>query len=186
MTTPEPFLHHIPLCVDLDGTVTRRDTLWISMFQGLRKAPSLLTKIPYWYFRYGRSILKSRLAEHYLPCPTRLDYYDEFLDYLRIQKERQRRLILVTGAHRLIAEAVSDYLGLFDECLGTVPGTNLSGKTKRDYLLQRFGEQGFDYAGNHRVDLPIWQVARTVIIVNASPLVRKEAERIGRTEVVFS
>jgi phosphoserine phosphatase len=183
--TAEAFLAHIPLCVDMDGTLTRRDTLWLSMQMAIRKDLTLTAKIPYWYFRHGRAVLKSRLAEHYLPSPSHLDYHQEFLDYLHVQKERKRRLILVTGAHRLIAEAVGDYLGLFDECLGTVPGTNLSGKVKRDYLIQRFGEQGFDYAGNHRVDLPIWEVSRTILIVNASPRVRAQAENIGRTEIIF-
>ncbi len=43
---------------------------------------------------------------------------------------------------------------MFDEVHGTDPGNNLSGSRKADRLVERFGEKGFDYVGDHAVDLP--------------------------------
>ncbi|MEO0454693.1 MAG: haloacid dehalogenase-like hydrolase [Verrucomicrobiota bacterium] len=184
--TVEPaHLGRVPLCVDLDGTLIRNDTLWVSMACLIRTSPVNLFLIPWWYLRSGRAMMKCQIAERCLPSAQNLPYHKGFMKYLKVQKDRGRRLILVTGAHRLIAEAVSSYTGMFDECIGTVAGLNLSGKAKAEHLVQRFGEQGFDYAGNHHVDLSVWKASRSIIIVNAPPSVRKKAEAIGRTEAIF-
>ena len=39
---------------------------------------------------------------------------------------------------------------------------------KAEALVERFGERGFDYAGNSVADLPVWEHARRAIVVNAS------------------
>ena len=38
-----------------------------------------------------------------------------------------------------------------------------------------FGEKGFDYVGNSKVDLKVWSHAREAVIVNASGSVIREA-----------
>jgi 4-hydroxybenzoate polyprenyltransferase len=42
-------------------------------------------------------------------------------------------------------------------------------------LSERFGEQGFDYAGNDAADLPVWKSARNIILVNVPADVRAQA-----------
>jgi 4-hydroxybenzoate polyprenyltransferase len=58
-------------------------------------------------------------------------------------------------------------LGLFDEVIASDSQTNVSAARKAEILVRRFGKEGFDYAGNSRDDLPVWERARQVIVVNA-------------------
>ena len=61
------------------------------------------------------------------------------------------------------------HLELFDEVMGSDGTTNLEGETKARALVERFGDRGFDYAGNGPADLPVWKKARRAIAVNTPP-----------------
>ncbi|MGF1677713.1 MAG: haloacid dehalogenase-like hydrolase [Candidatus Methylacidiphilales bacterium] len=176
----------IPLCVDLDGTLIRGDTLWLSlravMAQGIR--PTL--HIPWTFLTGGRAQLKDWLTTRYLPDPAQLPYHLEVVSWLCKEKEEGRRLILVTGAHRILADGVALHTGIFHEVIATSNGYNMSGLLKARELVRRFGENGYDYAGNSYVDIPVWQCARNIIIVNASRRVATEARQIGQVEKEFS
>ena len=39
---------------------------------------------------------------------------------------------------------------------------------KAEKLIQRFGEDQFDYMGDHMRDLPVWEASNLAIIVNAT------------------
>ncbi len=64
--------------------------------------------------------------------------------------------------------------------------TNLSSHRKADALVRRFGARGFDYAGNSRADVPVWQQARRAVPVAASASVRRAAARIATVEREFA
>ena len=76
--------------------------------------------------------------------------------------------MLATAADALVAHAVADHLGLFDEVVCSDGIHNLKGAAKAIALEERFGKNGFDYAGNDGTDLQIWRAARKAIAVNAS------------------
>jgi len=169
-----------PLCVDLDGTLVRSDTLIESTLLLVRQRPSRLPLLPWWLLR-GRPFLKRRLAESVEIDPASLPYNEELLDLLNAERQRGRRLILVTASHARTARRIADHLGLFDEVLATDGATNLKGRTKRDALIRRFGQGRFDYAGNSTADLEVWPAARLALAVNASSRVlRRLGERTSR------
>jgi 4-hydroxybenzoate polyprenyltransferase len=58
---------------------------------------------------------------------------------------------------------------------------NRSAHRKAALLVEKFGERGFDYAGNSRDDLPVWERARRAIVVAAPAGVHRAAAE--RTEV---
>ncbi|PCU46817.1 UbiA family prenyltransferase, partial [Listeria monocytogenes] len=60
--------------------------------------------------------------------------------------------------------------------------TNLSGHNKGKALAERFGERGFDYMGNGRVDLQVWAHAGGAIVVNNGERLARDAAR--HTEVL--
>ena len=175
----------IPLCVDLDGTLIKGDTLWVSMAGIIRKNPLDGIGIAVQFMTRGRAHMKDWMSGKYLPNPTKLPYHTDVFDWVQEQKDAGRRLLLVTGAHRLIAESVVQHTGLFEEVIATANGYNMSGIPKAQELVRRFGEGGYDYAGNSYVDLPVWQCARKMIIVNASASVIQEAKRIAELERIF-
>ena len=173
---------YVPLCIDLDGTLIRSDTLFESVLQLLKRAPWLAFSLPFWLLA-GKAQLKARIAERTeLPAAT-LPYREDIVAWARDQAPL-RPVILVTAAHRRIADTVARHLGFFSEVLAT-DEVNLKAERKADALAQRFGEQGFDYAGNDRPDVPVWKRARAAIVVGATPAVAAAAHANATVESEF-
>jgi apolipoprotein N-acyltransferase len=175
---------NVPLVVDLDGTVIRTDLLWESLARLWRRNPFTIFPVLFWWL-FGRAHLKHKLAPRVAVDPATLPYHEPFLDWLRREKAGGRKIILATAANRLQAQPIADHLGLFDEVLGSDDKINLRAEAKRAALVKRFGEHGFDYAGNSRDDLVVWRSARTAVVVNASPRVRSAAAHCARPGPVF-
>lgn len=173
-----------PLVVDLDGTLIRTDMLHESALRVLRDNPFDALRIPYWLSQ-GKAVLKRHLAHRTDFDPGSLPYNHDLLDWLKQQRAQGRKLILCTASDLSIATAISEHLGLFDEVMASGGTTNLARKHKAEALEQRFGHGGFDYAGNSRADLAVWQRARRAVVVNASADLAKEAEACCEVERVF-
>jgi len=174
----------IPLCVDLDGTLVRTDTLVASVRRLLVTKPHVLAVSPWWLL-HGRACLKDRIAGHVRLDAARLPYQQAFVDFLRRERDRGRRLVLTTAAHHSIAEAIAAHVGLFDEVLASDGARNNKGASKRDDLVRRYGRGGFDYAGNSMADIDVWQAARRAIVVNPHRGVLRRARRLVDIERVF-
>jgi 4-hydroxybenzoate polyprenyltransferase/phosphoserine phosphatase len=169
-----------PLCVDLDGTLVRSDVGWESVLQLLRRNPLRALWLPLWLAR-GRAFLKERIADAVRIDVAVLPYNEPLLRHLRGERETGRRVLLVTASHARPAAEVAAHLGVFDDVLATREGRNLKGRAKRDELVRRFGERGFDYAGDSVADLEVWPAAREAIAVDASRRVlRRLGDRAGR------
>ena len=165
-----------PLCVDLDGSLVRTDTLAESLL-GLVKADFwTLCKVPIWLLR-GRAYCKSQIAAKYIPNPTDLPYNAELIADLRRDKAAGRTLVLVTAADIKIANAVADSMGIFDRVMASDGQTNLKSSRKADRLVAEFGAKGFDYVGDSRADVSVWAVARRSILAKASTRVQASAKR---------
>src|SRR5438105_2991693 len=88
---------NVPLCIDLDGTVIKTDLLWESFLQFIKNNPLGCLLVPIWCLR-GRACLKAELANRVHLGPSSLPYNEAFLDFLRLEKQRGRKLVLVTAA----------------------------------------------------------------------------------------
>ena len=167
------------LCVDLDGTLLRSDILYESLLALLARNPLYLFLIPFWLLG-GKAAVKRQLASRVtLPADT-LPYDERVLEILRNTTQRPR--VLCTASDQLLVQPIADHLGLFDEVIASDGQTNLSGRSKGDALAQRFGERGFDYMGNGRVDLLVWARAGGAIVVNNGAQLARDAGR--QTEVL--
>jgi apolipoprotein N-acyltransferase len=175
----------IPLCVDLDGTLIKTDLLWESLARLLRRNPFQLLSVLFWWTR-GRAFLKRQLVRRVTIDPAALPYHEPFLAFLREQKATGRKLVLVTASDRELALPVANHVGLFDEVLGSDGKTNLRGANKLKVLVKKFGERGFDYAGNSSADFAVWRGAREAIVVNASAAVLKRAAECARLGPTFT
>jgi len=173
-----------PLCVDLDGTLIRTDSLYQSFLLLLKKncckalyALLLLAKGKWAYKRY--------LAEQVELDPHSLPYNIELLAWLKEEKAKGREIILATASEQRIGERIANHLGLFSACLGSQGKLNLKSANKAAMLNRRYGKGQYDYAGNHHADYPIWQDAYAAIVVNASSLVLKKARQIANVTKVI-
>ncbi len=174
----------VPLCVDLDGTLIKTDLLWESFVRVLRRNPLYLLAIPFWWAR-GRAFLKRRLAERMHLEAATLPFNEPFLAFLRQRKRAGQTLVLTTASDAALARAVAEQVGLFNEVLGSNGQENLRGRAKAKLLVARFGERGFDYAGNSSVDLAVWSQAREAIVVNAGNGLADEAAQRAKLGAVF-
>ncbi len=171
-----------PLCVDLDGTLTTSDTLVESLLTLTRQRPWLLFSLPFWLLQ-GRAAFKAKLMQKAVPNAALLPYNEAVLAYLKAEKSRGRELVLATAAHETIARAVASEVGLFTEVLSTSGSLNLKGEKKADVLAKRFGQDGFAYVGNSSSDIPVWEKAAEVIVVQPS---RRLQTKINRMNTKFS
>ncbi|MGA2279703.1 MAG: apolipoprotein N-acyltransferase [Verrucomicrobiota bacterium] len=180
-----PSENQIPLVVDLDGTLIKTDLLWESLARLLRRNPFQLLSVLFWWAR-GRAFLKRQLVRRVKIDPATLPFNEPFLAFLREQKRAGRKLILATASDRQMALPVANHTGLFDEVLGSNGKTNLRGANKLKALTEKFGERGFDYAGNSFADFAVWRGAREAIVVNASAAVLKRAAECAKPGPTFT
>jgi 4-hydroxybenzoate polyprenyltransferase/phosphoserine phosphatase len=183
-TPAAPPADPVPLVVDLDGTLLHTDTLVESLFDVARRHPMQLLSLPAWLAR-GRAGLKQEVARRASVDLAVMPRADDLLAHLRTLRRQGRHLVLATGADARIAKAVADDTGLFDEVLASDGRTNLSGAAKRDALVARFGERGFDYVGNSTRDLVVWAAARRAVLVNPSARLAAAAARVSVVERRF-
>jgi 4-hydroxybenzoate polyprenyltransferase/phosphoserine phosphatase len=163
-----------PLCVDLDGTLTPVDTLHESLVALAGAAPFALLRVPGWLAR-GKPAFKREVCARAPVDAEALPLHPELLAWLQEQKAGGRRLVLATASDRRTAEAVARRVGVFDEVVATDGAANLAGEGKRRALVERFGERGYDYAGNGSTDVPVWASAENAIVVGSDALAAKAA-----------
>ena len=155
----------IPLAVDLDGTLISTDLLWEGLFLLFKKNPLYLFMVPYWLMA-GPARLKMEIAARVDIDAESLPYRPDVVARLREEHAAGRKILLATGTPRKFAEAIAAHLGVFDIVLATDDvGHNLTSHRKRTRLIEMYGDGGFDYVGNSRHDLEVFDAARTAIVV---------------------
>jgi 4-hydroxybenzoate polyprenyltransferase len=154
-----------PLCVDLDGTLVKSDTLMDGLCLFAQRFPLEIWRVPLW-LAGGRARLKSEISGRIALDPARLPYNAPLLQYLQEQRREGRELVLATGADSDIAKRIAGHLGIFDGVVASDATTNLTRTKKLARLKDRFG--AFDYIGNSRADLPLLKNARVAMVANPS------------------
>jgi len=174
----------VPLAVDLDGTLIRTDSLLESLMPLLKANPFLFVALFFWLAR-GKAYLKRQVALRVIPDISSLPYNLDILNFLRDQHLSNRTLILATGADQLMAQQIADYLHVFDSVIASNGKNNLTGEKKKERLVAEFGIGGFDYLGNDRKDLFVWQAARRAIVVGSKTFIDRICARLSNVERVF-
>lgn len=151
------------------------DTLFEGLTKFLIKSPLSLFLLPFWLFK-GLAHFKKRLFSQVKLNPQLLPYNQTVLDFIKKEKNNGRKLILATATDISIASYVADHLGLFDEVIATDDKQNLRGVAKRDILVSKFGEKGYDYIADSRRDIPVWNSANTAYLVNVSKNVNSKIQ----------
>jgi 4-hydroxybenzoate polyprenyltransferase len=169
------------LCVDLDGTLVKSDTLHDSALAVARHRPLELLKIPGW-LAGGKASLKRHLAETVQLDIAHLPYNRELLQYLEQQRATGRPIYLATAADADTANRIADHLGLFTGVLASDGQTNLAGKNKLAAFQSQFGDN-FSYIGNALPDLPLLQHSQEPMVANPTSGLRSALRKAGVTPV---
>jgi 4-hydroxybenzoate polyprenyltransferase len=154
-----------PLCVDLDGTLVKSDTLFDALMVLGRRQPATLLETPFWVLK-GKANLKSQVTSRVALDVATLPYNRPLLAYLRDEYAAGRKLYLATGADRVLAQRIADHLGIFEDVMASDGAVNLTGSHKLHYLQERFSSDGFDYVGNAIPDLPLLRGAEQAMLAN--------------------
>jgi haloacid dehalogenase-like hydrolase len=162
------------ICVDLDGTLYRGELNVELALHLFARRPWLILMYPLWE-RRGRAVLKAEIAKRAGFDPARRSYNPELLAWLRDRKAEGHRLVLASGADRSVVSRVADYLGLFDEFMGSDGRTNLVGVNKEAALAARY--PGFAYVGNSKVDIVVWRGASACYLVARTPTFAAQLSR---------
>jgi 4-hydroxybenzoate polyprenyltransferase len=157
-----------PLVVDLDGTLIFSDLLWETIVLFLKQHLLSFWRLPLWLLG-GKVAFKQRIADAVTFDPAALPFDRELIDYLKQQKAQGRVIVLATGSHERLARQVAAHLGLFDLVLASGEGINLTSHSKADRLVREYGDRGFDYIGNSRADIAVWQRSQACYSVTARP-----------------
>jgi len=173
----------IPLCVDLDGSLILTDTLYEGVALLIKHNWLYCFLLPFWLYK-GKAHLKTQIARRVQLQIDRLPVHQPFLSWCKAQAKAGRELILVTGTHETIAKPIAQHLGIFKNVIATSNYSNCTSQNKADQLIELYGPNGFDYAGNSQVDLKIWAHARRAIVVNATDKTLSQAQEITTVEII--
>ncbi len=173
--------HARPLCVDLDGTLVKSDTLVDSLLVMVRTHPLDLIKVPGWIAK-GKATLKAQVTERVTLNVSHLPYNKPLMAYLEQQHGTGRKLYLATGADTSLAVRVAEHTGLFAGVLASDGKTNLTGSNKLESFQKHFPTTGFDYIGNARPDVPLLAAAGKAMVANPDGALTS-AIRAGKFQV---
>jgi 4-hydroxybenzoate polyprenyltransferase/phosphoserine phosphatase len=170
------------LVVDLDGTLSRTDTLHEAVLGMLARDPRALVPLIGAVLQ-RRSAFKAFVADRHIVPGSSLPLNPTVLDLVHKARAEGRRTAIVSASDRRQVRAVAQAVALFDDVEGSDPHQNLKGQAKARHLIDRYGDKGFDYVGDAWADLPVWSHARRAITVDASPKLRQAVD-VGHADVL--
>lgn len=157
----------VPLCIDLDGTFILSDLAQECVGSLLRNRPLQILKLPFWILK-GRVHTKRKLLEYAELDVRHIPINESLYAWMKEEKKSGRQLYLVTASLQAAADKIGAIYPEFSEVIGTRDSINLRGSAKAAYLVERFGEKQFDYAGNEPLDLNVWMHANSAIVTSSS------------------
>ncbi len=157
----------IPLCVDLDGTLVKSDTLVDSVLVLARHHPRLVLQIPAWLAQ-GKAAFKARVTQAVALDVSALPYNKPLLEFLFHQHAAGREVYLATAADRTLADRIAQHHQIFAGVLASDGSLNLAGENKLNAFRTQFGDH-FTYIGNATPDLPALTHCLTPMVANPTP-----------------
>jgi 4-hydroxybenzoate polyprenyltransferase/phosphoserine phosphatase len=170
-----------PLCVDLDGTLVKSDTLVDSALALARQKPAELVNLPGWLMQ-GKAALKKHLTAAVTLDVAHLPYNRELMQFLEQEHATGRPIYLATAADTVLAERVAEHLDLFTGVLASDGALNLAGKNKLAAFQSRFGDN-FCYIGNASPDVPLLTHCLAPMVANPTGGLRSGLRRAKVTPV---
>lgn len=176
--------NEIVLVTDLDHTLIKTDMLYEAFLQLIKANPFYLIVIPFWLLS-GKSKLKEEIFSRVEIDPAALPYRQSIIEIIKDAKNKGQKIYLATASHQKIADDISNYLDLFDGVFGTHKNLNLKGKNKAEKLINEFGENSFEYIGDNKADLKIWEKSSAAYVVDLGVGLHKKAEKIVKVKQVI-
>lgn len=175
---------HLPLVVDLDGTLIFNDVTSTALRQYLVRVPWGVAFIALWGLQ-GMAFVKQKIGLQVVLTPQDLDYNEALISALRAEKSKGREVILATGADARLAEQAVGHLDLFSAVIASDGKCNCVSFGKAEALNARYGAGNYAYAGNSTQDYAVWAQSGHAIAVNTPPEVLMKLQQINVPQSVF-
>ena len=160
------------LFVDLDGTLIKEDLSNLAFIDYLQKKPlRTLYHLIVFLFK-GKPYLKEIISKDFRVPVESLTFNKGALDYVRDIKNRHRVVYLISGSHQILVDQFQNHLKIFFEAFGTNKKFNMVGQNKVQFINEKLNINDFDYFGNSKKDLPIWNHCKRIIYTNVSDQLR--------------
>ena len=173
------------LFVDLDGTLIKEDLSNLAFMDYLKKKPlNTVYHLIIFLFK-GKPYLKEIISRDFRVPIESLTFNKGAIDYIREIKNRHRVVYLISGSHQILVNQIDKHLKIFFESFGTQENFNMVGQNKVKFINGKLNIQDFDYFGNSKKDLPIWNYCKKIIYTNVSKSLRKiiNSSGLNKTEV---
>jgi len=173
------------LFVDLDGTLIKEDLSNLAFSYSLKNYPLKTLFYLLVFFFKGKAYLKFKISKNF-PIPfEKLTYNKSAFDFIREVKNRHRVVYLISGSHQILVDQMREYLNIFFEAFGTRDNFNMVGINKVHFINKELNIYDFDYMGNSKKDLPIWEYTKKIIYTNVSAHLKKiiENKKISKFEI---
>jgi len=168
--------------VDLDGTLIKTDILYESVLLLLKRNVLFLFILPFWLLK-GKGNFKYKISQQVNIDPETMPYNEGFVKYLKGQNQKGRKLILATAATEKYAQAIANYLGIFDHIIASTENENISGSNKLEKI--KADATDFAYAGNDAIDMLIFPDAKESLIVTPTRGLKRRLSEIENISQVF-
>ena len=154
------------LFVDLDGTYTKTDLLYENFLVAFKLNPLIIFKCLQWLLK-GKAHLKQRLSELVDLDISYLPLNQEFVSFLKEEKEKGRSIYLATASTEKFAKSIVEQSDLFDGYIASCGHYNLKGHVKLEKINQISPQ--FAYAGNDIIDFTLFEHTNESYLVNPTP-----------------
>lgn len=161
-----------PLVVDVDGSLVAGDLLIEGIARMLADSPLNLFLLPFRLSK-GRAACKRWVANTTDLPPSTLVLNPAVLNEIAAAKLAGREVWLASASDEIAVAPLAEHVGVTG-FLASDGQVNLAGAAKAAALVERFGESGFDYIGNERRDLAVWERARRAIGVGLSARLERD------------
>ncbi len=160
-----------PLVVDLDGTLTVADVTLESFVRFVRQGPLQFMLLCLWLLR-GKAFAKAMVARRLPVDAATLPIRPEVLQLIADARASGRPVILASGSHQRHVSRIAAHSGLFDRAIGTRFTCNLTGSNKLSQLQKILDGAAFDYVGDSRADIPLWNAAAKAYSTGIAPIAK--------------
>jgi hypothetical protein len=168
-----------PIVLDLDGTLIKNDTLSDAFVYMVSFRPQAAFYAIVTLITQGKASMKRFVFAKARSLGFQgSNVINQRVANFAIERNGQGHPIFIASgspeAHELDLKRDFPYVS---EIFATTGDVNLIGRNKAKFLKERFRGTGFIYAGNSRKDIPAWDAADSVVLVNTPNGVKRKIDK---------
>jgi len=172
------YKNNLPLCVDLDGTLIKTDSILEATILAVKKKPLIIFALFFWILK-GKNYFKSTILNIAKPDAELFPYNQDVIRLINDAKSNDRAVVLTTASLQDVAEDVSAYLGLFDELIYSTENHNNRSGNKSKTLNDKFGFKKYDYIGNSSADLDVFANCNSAFLVSGNKSLISKSQKVN-------